>query len=112
MPYAVTLRLDAAAAASIEAMWRALADAVATEDDLIHHGAYGLGTAYAQLRDSAMAIRWLSRAAATGFSCYPWYERDPLLDPIRSDPRFSLFMRDLRRSWLSARARYGNRASH
>ncbi len=34
MPYAVTLRLDAAAAAPIEAMWRALADAGLHEDSL------------------------------------------------------------------------------
>ncbi|MEO3475081.1 2'-5' RNA ligase family protein [Roseomonas sp. CAU 1739] len=34
MPYAVTLRLDAAAAAPIEAMWRALAEAGLHEDSL------------------------------------------------------------------------------
>ncbi|MBW6400206.1 2'-5' RNA ligase family protein [Roseomonas sp. HJA6] len=34
MPYAVTLRLDAEAAAPIEAMWRALADAGLHEDSL------------------------------------------------------------------------------
>lgn len=61
---------------------RALAERVMSERDLIHHGAYGLGTAYAQLRDPTTALRWLSQAAATGFACYPWYQRDPLLDPI------------------------------
>ena len=85
---------------------RALAQRVAAEPDLIHHGAYGLGTAYAQLREPATALRWLSQAATTGFPCYPWYERDPLLDPIRDDPRFADFMREQRRSWEDARAKY------
>jgi hypothetical protein len=90
---------------------RALAERVASEPDLIHHGAYGLATAYAQLRDPEKALRWLSRAARTGFPCYPWYERDPLLDPIRDDSRFADFMRDLRRSWKDARAMYSSESS-
>jgi TolB-like protein/DNA-binding winged helix-turn-helix (wHTH) protein/Tfp pilus assembly protein PilF len=85
---------------------RALAARVATEPDLIHHGAYGLGSAYAQLHEPETALRWLSQAAATGFPCYPWYARDPLLDPIRDDPQFSVFMTALRRSWEDARAKY------
>lgn len=85
---------------------RALAERVASERELNHHAAYGLGTAYAQLRDPKMALRWLSQATTTGFSCYPWYERDPLLDPIRNDSQFVLFMRELRRSWEDARANY------
>ena len=85
---------------------RALVERVAMEADLIHHGSYGLATAYAQLRDPAAAVRWLSRAATTGFACYPWFERDPLLDPIRNDPGFELLMRELRRSWRHSRARY------
>jgi TolB-like protein len=89
---------------------RALAQRVATEPDLIHHGAYGLGTAYAQLRDPASALRWLSQAATTGFPCYPWYERDPLLDPIRGHPQFADFMRELRRSWEDVRAKYATHA--
>lgn len=66
------------------------------------------GTAYAQLRDAPTALRWLSQAAATGFPCYPWYERDPLLNPIRHDPRFIRFVHGLRRSWEDARAKCGN----
>jgi TolB-like protein/DNA-binding winged helix-turn-helix (wHTH) protein len=85
---------------------RALAARLAQEPELLHHAAYGLGAAYAQLGDPVMALRWLSQAATTGFSCYPWYERDPLLDPIRSDPRFAAFMRDLQRSWQDTRAKY------
>ena len=98
--------IRAARGASSDA--RALAARVASEPDLIHHGAYGLGTAYAQLRDPTAAIRWLSQAARTGFPCYPWYERDPLLDPIREDSRFINFMGDLRRSWEDTRAQYGS----
>jgi TolB-like protein/DNA-binding winged helix-turn-helix (wHTH) protein len=89
---------------------RALADRVASEPDLIHHGAYGLGTAYAQLEDAGTAVRWLSQAAVTGFPCYPWFERDPLLDPIRTDLRFVDFMTGVRRSWEEARARYSEKA--
>jgi TolB-like protein/DNA-binding winged helix-turn-helix (wHTH) protein len=98
--------IRAARGATSEA--RALAERVASERDLMHHGAYGLGTAYAQLRDPTTALRWLSQAATTGFSCYPWYERDPLLDPIRNDSRFAAFMRELRRSWEDAGAKYVN----
>ena len=96
--------LRAARGATADA--RRLADRVAAEPDLIHHAAYGLATAYAQLREPEPALRWLSQAAATGFPCYPWFDRDPLLDPIRHDARFLAFMGDLRRSWQDARARF------
>jgi DNA-binding winged helix-turn-helix (wHTH) protein len=101
--------LRATRGARVEA--RALAERVASEPDLIHHGAYGLATAYAQLHEPETALRWLSQAARTGFPCYPWYERDPLLDPIRDDSRFADFMRDLRRSWKDARAMYSSESS-
>ena len=95
------------AARGADAEARALVTRLAQEPGLLHHAAYGLGAAYAQLGDPVMALRWLSQAATTGFSCYPWYERDPLLDPIRNDPRFTAFMRDLQRSWQDTRAKYG-----
>jgi tetratricopeptide (TPR) repeat protein len=85
---------------------RALADRVASEPEVFHHSAYGLGTAYAQLGDATSALRWLAQAATTGFPCYPWYERDPLLDPLRGDSRFADFMEGQRRSWEDARAKY------
>jgi tetratricopeptide (TPR) repeat protein len=96
--------LRAARGAGREA--RALAESVASEPDLLHHAAYGLGSAYAQLRDPDTAVRWLSRAATSGFACYPWYARDPLLDPVRTDPRFVAFMRDLHRSWAAMREKH------
>jgi TolB-like protein/DNA-binding winged helix-turn-helix (wHTH) protein len=85
---------------------RLLASRVAVEPHLNHHAAYGLGAAYAQLGEPATALRWLSQAAATGFSCYPWYRDDPLLDPLRDEPRFVAFIGQLRRSWEFARSHY------
>jgi Flp pilus assembly protein TadD len=55
-----------------------------------HHVAYQLGTAYAQLGDVAEASRWLRTAADTGFPCLTWFERDPLLDPLRSNGKSAL----------------------
>jgi Adenylate and Guanylate cyclase catalytic domain len=52
------------------------------------------------------ALRWLRNAVGTGFPCYPWYERDLLLQPLRKDPEFQRFMEDLRKSWEAAKARY------
>jgi DNA-binding winged helix-turn-helix (wHTH) protein/tetratricopeptide (TPR) repeat protein len=50
-----------------------------------HHVSYQLGTAYAQLGEKEEALRWLRTAADTGFPNLTWFERDPLLDPIRGD---------------------------
>jgi hypothetical protein len=71
-----------------------------------HHVAYSIGVAYAQLRDPANAVRWLRTAAETGFRCYPWYTRDPLLAPIRSDATYRAFEDELKQQWERARALY------
>ncbi|HZB25795.1 MAG TPA: hypothetical protein VE379_06675, partial [Vicinamibacterales bacterium] len=69
-----------------------------------HHVAYSLGAAYAQLGEIDRATRWLRRAADTGFPCLPWFERDPLLEPIRLGAHFSElqgYVRARRQSSLS-----------
>jgi eukaryotic-like serine/threonine-protein kinase len=71
-----------------------------------HHVAYSLGAAYAQLGRMSEARDWLARAVETGFPCYPWYQRDPLLEPVRKDPEGHRFMERLRESWEAARSRY------
>jgi hypothetical protein len=50
--------------------------------------AYSLVAAYAQLGETNEAHRWLKIAADTGFPCVTFFERDPLLEPIRSRPDF------------------------
>lgn len=71
-----------------------------------HHAAYSVGVAYAQLGQREEALLWLRKATDTGFPCYPWYARDPLLMPLGGDPEFQRFMAVLQKSWESAKARY------
>jgi DNA-binding winged helix-turn-helix (wHTH) protein/tetratricopeptide (TPR) repeat protein len=54
-----------------------------------HHVAYWVGTSYAQLGSATEAMQWLRTAADTGFPCLIWFERDPLLDPLRGDSKFA-----------------------
>ena len=58
--------------------------------------AYSIGVANAQLGRSVEAVRWLRIAWDTGFRCYGWYERDPLLAPLRGDADFNALLRELR----------------
>jgi TolB-like protein/Flp pilus assembly protein TadD len=83
-----------------------LLHAITTGTYMDHHVAYSLGAAYAQLGQHDEALRWLRNAADTGFPCYPWYERDALLQPLHSNPEFQRFMEELRKSREVAKARY------
>ncbi|MFL5494070.1 MAG: protein kinase domain-containing protein [Gemmatimonadales bacterium] len=87
----------------------ALAQQVIRSGYVDHHVAYSLGAAYAQLGRMSEARPWLARAVETGFPCYPWYQRDPLLESFRKHPEGRRFMEQLRESWESARARYAHR---
>jgi adenylate cyclase len=90
------------------------ADALATIDRLVrgpymdHHVAYSLGAAYAQLHRPGDAVTWLRKAFDEGFPCYPWFERDPLLDPVRRDTQYVNLMRELQPRYDAARLQYDN----
>lgn len=71
-----------------------------------HHVAYAVGAAYAQLRMSTEALQWLMEARSTGFKCYPWFERDPLLAPLKNDPGFRQFLDEFKHSWGTMKAQY------
>ena len=73
--------------------------------DVDHHAAYSVGAAFAQLNKPAASLDWLERAADTGFPCSPWFERDPLLDPVRTDPRFVRLMARIQSVTQKARDR-------
>ena len=68
--------------------------------------AYALGAAYAQLDMPTEALQWLMEARSTGFKCYPWFERDPLLAPLKNDPGFRQFLDDFKHSWGTMKAQY------
>lgn len=84
-----------------------IADSVAGGSYMDHHVAYSLGAAYAALGRKDSALRWLREGVETGFPCWPWYARDPLLDSLRRDPEFGDLSADLRSSWEAVRSRYG-----
>ena len=71
-----------------------------------HHVHYSVGVAYAQLGDKAKARQWLARAIATGFPCYPWFQRDPLLQPLRGDVEYQRMLEELKKSSEAAKAKY------
>jgi TolB-like protein len=71
-----------------------------------HHVHYSVGVAYAQLGDKAKARQWLARAIATGFPCYPWFQRDPLLQPLRGDVEYERMLEELKKSSEAAKAKY------
>ena len=72
-----------------------------------HHIAYGIATTYAQLGEFDEAARWLTEAANTGFPCYPWFLKDPLLEPLRKSPQFRLLEPTIRRTFEAHSSRYG-----
>jgi TolB-like protein/Tfp pilus assembly protein PilF len=100
-----------AALASIEAAAGMLDQArtrirlVASAPDMDHHVAYSLGAAFAQLSEFEASTKWLTQAADSGFPCYPWFARDPLLDPVRRQPAFVELLARLRLSHEEARLR-------
>jgi tetratricopeptide (TPR) repeat protein len=87
------------AARGARAESRRLLEAVSAPGYMDHHVAYAIGTAYAQLGDPAEARQWLARAADTGFPCYPWFQIDPLLAPLRADPEFRRWLEGVRLAW-------------
>jgi len=71
-----------------------------------HHVHYSVGVTFAQLGDQVKARLWLGRAITSGFPCYPWFQRDPLLQPVQGDPEFQRMMQDLQKSWMAAQMKY------
>ena len=54
-----------------------------------------LAEAYALLGDRDSAMEMAARAFARGFGCTAWYERSPLLEPLRGLPRWEALMQHL-----------------
>jgi TolB-like protein len=69
-----------------------------------HHTAHFIASAYARMNKPKEAAYWLQQAAENGFPCYPLFEQDSNLDPIRQDPRFIAFMAKLKAQWEQYKA--------
>ena len=79
-----------------------------SRESIDHHAAYSMSGAYAQLGDDDKSLYWLKRTAATGLACVPLFERDKLLDPIRTHPEFAALLNELRERAESIRQKYAN----
>ena len=64
-----------------------------------HHTAYNIACAYSLMNKPEEAIRWLQTAAEEGLPCYPMFDSDPYLDPLRQDSRFVTLMMRLKEQW-------------
>src|SRR5205085_3402190 len=64
-----------------------------------HHAMCYIASARAIMGDADSAIEGLRGAAEDGFPCYPWFERDPCLESVRNDPRFTQFIGKLKKQW-------------
>lgn len=49
--------------------------------------------------DNRLALEWLQKSAADGFPCYPFFDTDPNLARLRSEPAFVAFMANLKTEW-------------
>jgi tetratricopeptide (TPR) repeat protein len=83
MSYAVALikvdRLDEARAAGAEVMELSGNDPI-----MMYYGA----CLYARLMEKKVAVGWLKKAIAAGYSNYDWIRRDPDLDNLHDDPDY------------------------
>jgi eukaryotic-like serine/threonine-protein kinase len=66
------------------------------KDPLYHHATYDIALIYASEGKSAEAVKWLRETNATGFQCYPLFERDAYLNRIRPAPEFIQFMTEMK----------------
>ena len=71
-----------------------------------HHAQHDIACIYALLGERDEALRWLADAAHNGFPCWGFFERDPLLESLRGEPRFRGLMDELRANCDGYRALY------
>jgi hypothetical protein len=56
---------------------------------------YNVAFVYSGLGDVDRGIEWLRRAITERSSAIGWLKIDPWLDPLRSDPRFPLLLKEV-----------------
>lgn len=66
---------------------------------------YKIAQAYAVLGDTSSALRVLERSIENGFFPYPYFGTDPLLDSLRSHPRFIHLVEKARKRYIAFASR-------
>jgi serine/threonine-protein kinase len=72
-----------------------------------HHYTYYVARVFAQGGKSEEAMKWLRYTVTNGFPCYPLFERDPYLNPIRKDPEFAKFLAEMKEQWEGYKQQFG-----
>ncbi len=65
-----------------------------------------LAEAYALMGDRASAMEMASRAFARGFGCTTWYERSPMLEPLRGLPKWTALLQHLKERQMFMEERF------
>jgi len=84
----------------------------ATEDRILKSGVsdaeslYKVAQTYAVLGDKSSAIRMFQSTVEGGFFPSPYFERDPLIDNLRQEPRFKVLMAQARARHEQFKARF------
>ena len=71
-----------------------------------HHAQYDVACIHAVLGATDEAMDWLRAAAANGFPCHPFFERDPLLGRLQGFREFNELLSKLREECASYRKLY------
>ena len=87
----------------VQAGERALAATLLGEDTLVaaeadSEMAYRLASYFAVEGDSGEALHWLRRAIYLGNENYPWFQKNPAWNNLRTNADFSRILDDLKKS--------------
>ncbi len=88
----------------VQAGERAQAAALLTDDSLTageadSEMAYRLATYFAVDGDATEALHWLRRAIYLGNENYPWFQKNPAWNNLRTNADFHRILEDLKKSW-------------
>lgn len=73
--------------------WTALRETLLPQFSSTANGVFRLAEINVHLGDKEEAFRWLEKAYESRTAWMPWIKVDPVLDPLRSDPRFDGLLR-------------------
>jgi len=66
-------------------------------------GLYYSGRSFARIGAPEKALLMIDKSERNGFFCYPFFVRDPWLDPLRGDPQFNEILRRAEAKWRDAK---------